>query len=88
MKLDLIQLGAQLDAENNAAHDLWTWLPSHTIAQKHHGDYASEHCPSNVNVMREAAMYVGHLKHPERELTREEKEWFTKCPCGETHAGA
>jgi hypothetical protein len=87
VKIDLIRLGEQLAAENDAAHDLWSWLPSHTIAVKHHGDYGSEHCPSNQDVMKEAAMYLGHLKHPEIALTPEEQEWFTRCPCGEDHEG-
>ena len=87
-KHDLIRLGEQLAEENNAAHDLWSWLPSHAIAEKHHGDYASEHCPSNGDVMKEAAMYLGHLKHPDVALTPEEQEWFTNCPCGEAHDGA
>ena len=84
MKLaqELINLGQQLEAENNAAHDLWTWLPSHKIAEKHHGDYASEHCPSNGDVMKEAAMY---LKRPEATLAIEKQEWFSRCPCGEDH---
>jgi len=85
MRQALIQLGRQLEAETNAAHDLWTWLPSHEVAQKHHGDYASEHQPSNADVIKEAAMYLGHLKHPDVALTPEEKEWFTSCPCGESH---
>ena len=84
MTQTLIQLGQQLEAANTAAHDLWTWLPSHKIAQKHHGDYATEHCPNNSDVMKEAAMYLGHLKHPEVPLI-EEQEWFTSCPCGENH---
>ena len=86
VKLDLIQLGEQLAAENDAAHDLWTWLPSHKIAVKHHGDYASEHCPSNADVMKEAAMCLGHLTHPDVALTPEEQDWFLSCPCGEDHA--
>jgi hypothetical protein len=85
-KYDLIALGQELSAEDDAASDLWTWLPSHKIAQKHHGDYAIEHRPTNADVMREAAMYFGHLKHPDTPLTAEEKEWFESCPCGEAHA--
>ena len=90
MKLatELIRFGEQLAEENAAAHDLWTWLPSHAIAQTHHGDYATEHCPSNADVMREAALHLAHLKHPERPLTLEDEEWFTRCPCGEEHVGA
>ena len=89
MKLaqELIHFGQQLADENAAAFDLWSWLPSHAIAVKHHGDYASSHCPSNVDVMKEAAMYLGHLKRPEVPLTLEEQEWFTSCPCGEDHVG-
>lgn len=81
----MIRLGEQLAKEDDAAHDLWTWLPSHKVAEKHHGDYALEHCPTNADVMKEAAMYLGHLKHPEIPLTPEEEEWFTSCPCGEDH---
>ena len=87
MKLaqDLIQFGQQLAEENNAAYDLWTWLPSRTVAQKHHGDYAFEHRPSNKDVMHEASMFLEHLARDDKTLTTEEKEWFTRCPCGADH---
>lgn len=85
MKLDLIRLGEQLSEENNAAHDLWTWLPSHAVAKKHHGDYAAEHCPSNRDVMIEAALYLAHLRHNDKALSVNEKEWFTRCPCDKDH---
>jgi hypothetical protein len=83
MKFDLIRLGEQLAAENNAAADLWTWLPSHAVAVERHGDYASSHCPGIRDVMLEAAMYLAHLKHPKAPLGPEEKEWFARCPCDE-----
>lgn len=83
MKLDLIRLGEELSAENNAAVDLWSWLPSHTVVVDHHGDYATEHRPNNHDVMLEASMYLAHLTHPETPLTPEERKWFTLCPCGE-----
>lgn len=86
VKQDFIRLGAQLSEENTAAHDLWSWLPSHKIAAKHHGDHASNFCPPNRNVMVEAAMYLAHLSCPEVPLSAEEQEWFTRCPCGEDHA--
>jgi hypothetical protein len=85
VKLDLIRLGEQLAEENNTALDLWSWLPSHAIAVEHHGDYASEHRPSNRDVMMEASMYLAHLRRPEDALTTEERKWFTSCPCGEDH---
>lgn len=81
----LIALGEQLSSERNAAHDLWTWLPSYAVAQRHHGDYAGEHQPSNCDVMTEAALYLGHIKHPEQPLDATERKWFEQCPCGEEH---
>jgi hypothetical protein len=83
LKFDLIRLGEQLAEEDNAAEDLWTWLPSHTVAMKRHGDYATNHRPSTRDIMREAAMYLAHLKHPEVPLEPEEEAWFARCPCGE-----
>lgn len=87
MKLaqELIQLGQQLAAEHDAAHDLWTWLPSYRVAQKHHRDHASEHRPSNRDVMVEAAMYLANASRADTTMTPEEEEWFTRCPCGEDH---
>lgn len=87
MKLaqELIRFGQQLADENAAAFDLWSWLPSHKIAEKRHGDYAGEHCPSKRDVMAEAAMYLAHLARPDEPLTAEDQAWFTRCPCGEDH---
>lgn len=85
MRQELIRFAQQLADEDSAAHDLWSWLPSHVVAKKHHGDYASEHRPSNQDVMVEAAMYIAHLKRPDVSLTQEEKDWFGVCPCGDEH---
>lgn len=83
---ELIDLGEELSKEREAAHDVWTWLPSYKVAEKHHGDYASEHCPNPRDVMVEAAMYIAMLKAPPgQELSLEDKEWFERCPCGEDH---
>ena len=93
-KQDIIALGQQLSEEANAAHDLWSWLPSRKVAEKHHGDYATEFQPSVADVMREAAMYVAYLGSRAarigyyRDHTAEEKEWFMRCPCGGNHDGA
>lgn len=84
---ELIDLGRQLSEEQDAAFQLWTWLPSHKVAEKNHNDYASEFTPNPKDVMTEAAMYFGHLKHPEIPLTPEEKDWFERCSCGEDHVG-
>jgi hypothetical protein len=84
---ELIRFGEQLAEENAAATDLWSWLPSHKVAETHHGDYAAEHCPGKRDVMTEAALYIAHLRNPKELLTPEEQEWFTSCPCGESHEG-
>ena len=57
MKLaqELIDFGQQLAEENNAASDLWSWLPSRKVAEQHHGNDAYQHCPSNKDIMHEAA---------------------------------
>lgn len=70
----------RLDDEDSAAHD----LPSHKVAEKHHGDYACEHRPTNADLMREAAMLIAEMKgtkHPDENRS----EWFERCPCGESH---
>ena len=85
MRQELIRFAQALADEDEAASDLWSWLPSHAVAEKHHGDYASEHRPSNRDVMVEAAMYLAHLKRPDEPLTQEEKDWFAACPCGDEH---
>jgi len=76
----------RLSEELSTAHDLWTWLPSYKVAQKNHGDYASEYCPCVKDVMVEAAMFIAVLKaEPLRDYTLDEKDWFNRCPCGEEH---
>lgn len=82
----LISLGTQMSEERSAAGDLWTHLPSHKVAEKHHGDYAMEFAPAVKDIMIEASLYIHHLKHPERPLDQSDKEWFYTCPCGEGHS--
>ena len=68
---ELIELGEELSSEREKAHDLWTWLPSYKVAEKNHGDYASEHCPSVKDVMTEAAMYIGRLRYGQEPPSKE-----------------
>lgn len=72
----LRSLVRDLDDADNAAFDLWTWLPSYRAAEKHHGDYACEFRPSNADVMIEASQVLGCLKHGKPEPEPD-------CPCGE-----
>lgn len=73
-KFDFISLGEQLSREENAAYDLWTWLPSYREAKKYHGDYADEQRPSTDWVMREASSYFADLKYGRLKSVY-------KCPC-------
>ena len=75
------ELARQLEAEDNAAFDLWSWLPSHKAAEKAHGDYASEHTPDPADVMKEAAIYIAFLRG--REIGQAEVEQWFGCPCQE-----
>lgn len=81
----IIQLGEQLSRENDAAHDLWSWLPSHRAARAGHGDYAIEFRPSVRDIMVEAATFIGHGLNPTAEERAEAGDLY-KCPCGEEHS--
>lgn len=88
----LISLGKEVEKAQEAAHDLWSWLPSCKVAKKHHGDYYAEFTPNMSDVMIEAAMYMARVQLPpgekSTELSLEEKDWFERCPCGESHDGS
>lgn len=58
----MISLGKQLDEMQNAAHDLWTWLPSYKVAQKNHGDYADNFTPSIKDIIVEASMFMARVR--------------------------
>ncbi len=92
-KGSIIRLGKQLEAENAAAFDLSTWLPSRQLCQMYHGDYADEFTPSNAVVMAESCTYISFLlaalTMSESEIQRyEESEMWTQCWCGEEHTEA
>ena len=79
LRMEIVRLAHELEKENNAAFDLWTWLPSHEKATKHHGDYASEFMPSIDEIMKEACDHLNRLKAGV-------KKWPpTPCPCGNPH---
>jgi len=68
---ELVNLGEELSKERDTAHDLWTWLPSYKVAEKNHGDYASEFAPTVADIMREAAMYIGRLRYGQEPPSKE-----------------
>lgn len=80
----LISFAHRLEDESNAAHDLWSWLPSYEAAKKYHGDHAGNFAPSIADVMREASKVLSVAAG--YGMTDEERaEWF-RCPCDEEHA--
>jgi len=80
----IIELGHQLAEEQNAAADLWTWLPSHRRAQAGHGDQAHEHRPSVCDVIIEASTFLSHRMKPTVAQAMEAGEIY-QCTCGEHH---
>lgn len=75
---------SRLDGEAEAAHDLWTWLPSRKVAERFHGDYACEVQPTVADVMREAALVMAEAAGSRLDPA-ERAEFLEKCPCGEGH---
>jgi len=72
----------EMNKEVGTAAMLWSCLPSHQAALKHHGpSEAWSYCPSNSEVMEEAYHLIRNRLHGEP-LAREEEGLF-KCPCGE-----
>ena len=84
IKQELISLARQLEDENEEAFMLWTWLPSHQVAKKYHGDYADTFQPSNAEIMKEANLYIyclaDHVKLNQKDM--DDHPIFTECPCG------
>lgn len=79
---NLIQnLAGDFDREDGCAFDLWTWLPSHKVAENYHGDYASSFTPSIAFVLAEAAFVLA--EHAGYEHTSAERAKYEECPCGE-----
>jgi len=81
LRYGIQHLARELEQEDNAAHDLWSWLPTYKAAKACHGDYAFNVTPSVTDIMIEAAKYLSFLNGYDKE---EEKKggWF-ECPCQE-----
>lgn len=77
LKDQIRTLAREFDADDAAAYDLWTWLPSYEFAGKCRGDYAIECQPSKAAIMEEAAEVISALKQGKPMPKCE------TCPCGE-----
>lgn len=81
IKDDFINLARELECEENAAFDLWTWLPSYKAARANHGEFASGHRPSVEYIIGEASIFISFLRGFSKDREKE-NGWF-ECPCGE-----
>ena len=62
LKHDILRYARELEATDNAAFDLWSWLPSRMMATKAHGDHADQFQPSLPELLKEAASVLFLLK--------------------------
>lgn len=86
LRSEIRELARRFDDEDNAAFDLWSWLPTHRRAQKDHGDYAHEYRPPLSIIMEEAAAVFAALR--DGPLTPEAEARILEefpCQCGESH---
>lgn len=79
----IINLAHRFEAEGEAAHDLWSWLPSHHFAEKVHEEYACNHRPDNAMLMRECSLVMSILAGYTDGLDSPEYLDFFQCHCGE-----
>jgi hypothetical protein len=68
----------QLEGTEDAASDLWTWLPSYKKAQDCLGDYAHNVKPLVKDIILEANHFISHKCGPTEEQL---KDWQYVCPC-------
>lgn len=80
----IIELGKDLEKQQDEAFMLWTWLPSHKEARKYHGDHSDNFTPSVEDIIKEACMFISHGLNPTDEQYEEAGEFY-KCPCGKDH---
>lgn len=81
IKNEIIRLANELENEENAAFDLWTWLPSYKAARANHGDHSSQYRPNVSDILKEASMFISFLYGYSKDK-EQEAGWF-ECPCGE-----
>lgn len=81
LKSAIQSFARELDRQDNASYDLWSWLPSYRAAKKHHGDCADEFMPMLSDVLIEATEYIASLVAPEIAQLMHDVD----CPCGDLH---
>jgi hypothetical protein len=79
----VIRLGKELDDQDNAAHDLWTWLPSYREAGKWHGDHSGNYRPPLRDILVEATLFITAKCAPT--AAELQSEALYQCPCDDPH---
>lgn len=76
---ELLSFAHKIEKSNDAANDLWTWLPSYRKAKKCLGDYVCEVRPNNTEIMKEACDFIADSCNPDAE--RLESHYLYQCSC-------
>jgi hypothetical protein len=85
LRNEIQNFAKELEEQDNAAMDLWSWLPSYREAKKYHGDYHHEFQPSIADIMKEASTVFAKTKYDEPIIDGDDRQPRFQCPCGETH---
>lgn len=81
----IIRLGKELSDINDAAFDLWTWLPSNFFLRRYHGEYDLEFRGSVDDVMIEATRVLSAISGYVPEGLDLDLDAPYNCTCGEIH---
>lgn len=80
LRHDFISFAKEMEREQDAAADLWTWLPSYNIALQ------EKDTPSVFAILEEAAMLLSQVRgypHSEREWSEVIEMSIGYCPTAE-----
>jgi hypothetical protein len=76
---ELLSFAHNIEKSNEAAYDLWTWLPSYRKAKNCLGDYACNVRPNTADIMREACDFIADACNPDAE--RLATHYLYECSC-------
>lgn len=83
LRADIKSFARELEAQDNEAFNLWTWLPSRKAAEAAHGDYADNVTPPVSDILKEACCFMADKMVANMEA---EHAYMYQCPCGEDHS--
>lgn len=80
LESEIVSFAHKLERRQDAAYDLWTWLPSYKKAQACLGDYAVNVRPDMALIMQEALQFIADKCSPCQE-DLDNPEFIYSCPC-------